>query len=221
MMRLARVVSFVVIALVGLSARGQAQTSSAGTTPDSRFYAGVDFGATFGHKSSGFVGGEAGARLMGPFEVFVEGGQMKNVGTSDLDARAQKIANAVGATVSAAYKVNYFDAGIRFSPKMPWMLHPYLALGAGIAEVKARTELAVNGTTVPPETLGVRFGNDLNGTSRKALVTFGLGVTYPIMNRLYLDVSYRYGRAIANPDEGATDSGINTNRAQLGFGVRF
>lgn len=218
MMRFARVASFVVIGLVALTVPSQAQTA---TAMDSRYYAGVDFGATFGHKSSGFFGAEAGARITGPLAVFVEGGQMRNVGTEDLDQRALKIANAVGATASAAYRLNYVDLGIRFSPSMPWTLHPYLVFGAGIAEVRATTALAVNGTTVPPESLGVQFGNDLNGTARKPFITVGGGVTYPLMKRLYLDGSFRYGRAIANADQGATDTGINTQRLQLGVGVRF
>ena len=146
---------------------------------------------------------------------------MFNVGTADLDERALLIGNAVGATVSTSYKVNYFDGGIRYSPPMPWMVHPYLLFGVGLASVRAETALAVNGNTVPPESLGVQFGTDLNGTSRKALITIGGGVTYPLMKRYFIDASYRYGRIFANAEEGAVDKGINTQRAQLGFGVRF
>lgn len=221
MMRFARAASFVVIGLAALTARGQAQTPAATTSPESRFYAAFDFGATFGHKSSGFFGVEGGAHVRGPFAVFFEAGHMPNVGTEDLDERALLIANAVGATASASYKINYFDGGVRYSPPMPWMVHPYLVFGVGLANVTATTDLAVNGTTVPPETLGVQFGSDLNGTTHKPFITIGGGVTYPFMKRYFVDGSFRYGRAIANAEEGAVEAGINTQRAQLGIGIRF
>src|SRR5262245_51475306 len=105
MMRFVRVVTCVVIGLTAVAAQSQAQTP--GATDESNFYAGLTLGATFGHKSSGSVGGEAGGQV-GPVGIFLEGGHMMNVGTEDLDARALTIANAVGATASASYKVNYF-----------------------------------------------------------------------------------------------------------------
>src|SRR4051812_4630577 len=111
MMRFVRVVSCVVIGLFAVAARSQAQTPAAGAD-ESRFYAGLTLGATFGHKSSGSVGGEAGGQV-GPVGVFLEGGRMMNVGTQDLDTRALSITNAVGATASASYKVNYFAVGVR------------------------------------------------------------------------------------------------------------
>jgi opacity protein-like surface antigen len=220
MMRVARVVSLVVIGLAVWAGRAQAQPAPSAAS-DSRFYMAFDFGPTFGHKSSGFLGGEVGARVLGPFDVFVEFGQMKNVGTSDLDARAARIANDVGATASASYRINYFDAGLRYVATMPWPVQPYVMVGVGTTGVRASTALAVNGTTVEPESLGVTFGNDLNGTSRKGFVTFGGGVLYPLKDRYFIDGSYRYGRALSNPDEGATDNGINTNRLSIGVGVRF
>jgi opacity protein-like surface antigen len=210
-----------VIASLALAAQSAAQTSTAGMSDDSRFYAGVTFGATFGHKSSGAVGVEAGGQLAGPVGIFVEGGRMMNVGTQSLDDRAATIANAVGATASASYKANYFAVGLRIAPDFALHFRPYLVIGGGLAQVRAETALAVNGTTVPPESLGVQFGSDLNGTEKKGYFTIGGGVLYPITNRFFVDGSYRYGRIGKKTSEIENDEGINTQRLQLGVGVRF
>jgi opacity protein-like surface antigen len=218
MMRVVRIVSCVVIGLLAVAVRSQAQPAAG--ADESRFYAGLTVGATFGHKSSGSVGGEAGGQV-GPVGIFLEGGRMMNVGTQDLDDRALKIANAVGATASTSYKVNYFAVGVRVAPDFALKARPYVMLGVGLAKVTAETALAVNGTTVPPETLGVQFGSDLNGSENKGYFTLGGGVTYPLMNRVYVDGSYRYGRIGAKTGAIENDKGINTQRAQLGIGVRF
>lgn len=219
MMRFARVVPCVLIGVLAVAAPGRAQTAAGSDA--SRYYVEIDGGATFGHKSSGSIGAEFGYKLSGPYAVFFEGGRMMNVGTSALDQRAEPIANAVGATFSASYKANYFDGGIRYSPnRMLKMFHPYLALGVGLAQVNADTEFAVNGTTVPPESLGILLGDDLGGTVNKAILTLGGGVTYELAPRYFVDGTYRYGRIFAS---GALedDKGISTSRLQIGFGVRF
>jgi len=225
MMRFARIVSCAVIAVLAYAAPGRAQTAAADA---SRYYAEFNVAATVGHKSSGAVGVEGGYRITGPYTVFVEGGRMFNVGTSALDARATGIANAVaeniGANVtsSSSYKVNFFDAGLRYEPKqMLAMLHPYLSVGVGVASVHAETALAVNGTTVPAETVGVAFGDDLNGTVGKPMLMIGGGVTYPIANRYFVDGTYRYGRIFPRTSVIEGDKGINTSRFQIGFGARF
>lgn len=221
MMRFARVASYVVIGLFAVSARAQAQPPVGSTADAGRFYAAFTAGATFGHKSSGSVGAEAGGRVTEAIDVFIEGGRMMNVGTQDLDNRALTIANAVGATASASYKVNYFSVGVRVTPQLYLPVHPYGLFGFGLAQVRAETALAVNGNTVPPESLGVQFGSDLNGTEKKPLLTLGGGVTYPFATRYFVDVSYRYGRILAKTGTIENDKGINTNRAQFGVGVRF
>lgn len=221
MMRVVRVLSCAVMLLVALAARGEAQTSGVMVSDDSRFYAGVTFGATFGHKSSGSVGAEFGAHLTNPIAVFLEVGQMMNVGTESLDQRAQTIANAVGATSSASYEATYFAIGVRVAPDFALKYRPYVALGFGTAKVKAETALAVNGTTVPPESLGVQFGSDLNGSETKPYFTLGGGVLYPFTTRFFADVSYRYGRIFSDTGAIENDQGINTNRIQALVGVKF
>jgi opacity protein-like surface antigen len=231
MKRFARVVpccALVAVLACVTPARAQSsQSPSSQAGPETaRYYAEIDGGATFGHKSSGSIGAEAGYRFSGPYTVFFEGGRMMNVGTSHLDDRAAVIANAVGATFSASYKVNYFDGGLRYllpanvvgRRLSTW--HPYATIGVGVAQVRAKTEFAVNGSTVPPESLGIFLGDDLNGTVNKALLTIGGGVTYELMRRYFVDGTYRYGR-IFKSDALEADRGINTSRLQVGFGVRF
>src|SRR5262245_63061477 len=103
MMRLVRLVTcFGIFVLAGISS-AQAQTAA-----EPRWYGEVTAAATFGHKSNAAFGVEGGGRLNEMFVVFVETGHMGNVGNSDLDGRAQKIANFIGGTVSSsAYKMNY------------------------------------------------------------------------------------------------------------------
>ena len=80
MMRFARVVSCVLFGLFAFAARGQAQTSQAptpGASDTSKFYVEFNGGATLGHRSSGFYGGEGGYHITGPFAVFAEVGHMR------------------------------------------------------------------------------------------------------------------------------------------------
>lgn len=222
-MRFARVVSCAVIGLIALAAQSQAQTPAG--SDSSRYYAEFDGGPTFGHKSSGSFGGEGGVRITGPYWVFVEGGHMANVGTQGLEDRAAIIANAVGATTSTAYKVNYFDAGLRYDIHKNFKtfsyLHPYLVFGVGVAAVNADTAFAVNGTTVPADQLGIQLGADLSGTTNKAFLTFGGGMTYPFAARYFIDGTLRYGHIFARTSEIEGDTGINSLRLQFGVGVRF
>ncbi len=220
MMRCARVAT---LWLVGILSGGAAfaQTSTPSTGSERPFYAELDVAATLGHKSDQSVGGEAGMRILSGLDVFLEGGRMGNVGTTELDARALKIANAVGASSSASYKVNYFDAGVRYTVPVTSMAHPYLAFGVGMAQVTSETVLSVNGSAVPPASLGVQFGSDLNGTERKALIMFGGGATVTFATRYFVDLSYRYGRILPKTSVIDGDVAINTQRAQVGVGVRF
>ena len=218
MMRFARVASGVILGLLACAASGQAQTPAA-TADTSRVYVAFDAAATFGHKSSGSVGAEGGYVISGPYSVFVEGGRMMNVGSQDLDDRAARIANALGGTFSASYKVNYFDAGIRIAPEMYWPVRPYFAVGFGVAQVRAETAITINGTTVGPET--ILFGSDLNGTEKKPFFMLGGGASYPFAQRFYADFSLRYGRIFPKTDVIDNDKGINTLRAQVGVGVKF
>jgi hypothetical protein len=223
MMRFARVASIVAAALVAVGVEARAQTPSAATPDSTKFFVGVDAGATFGHKSSGFVGGEVGFVVTPMFSVVIEGGRMSNIGTDDLDANANKIAANVKATADASYRINFADIGIRVTPPMANLpVRPYLGVGFGVAEARATTVFLVNGTVTAPETLGIQLGNDLNGAVKKPLIVINGGLIYPLGKQYYVDGSFRYGRVLPkNDDPNQNDTGINTMRAQIGVGVRF
>src|SRR5262245_17243110 len=119
MMRFVRVQTWLV-AFVLMGAAG----ASAQTSTEPKFYAEFTVAATLGHKSDTSVGGEAGYRLSDSIDAFMEATRMFNVGTSDLDARAQKIADAVGATVgSTAHKVTMVNFGLRYRFTTPNRWH--------------------------------------------------------------------------------------------------
>jgi hypothetical protein len=90
------------LATLGLGAWSAEAQAASGPGPDSKIYAEFNFGPTLGHKSDAFFGGEAGLKITPTLDVFVEGGHMGNVGTSDLDDRATIIANHLGGTIEAA-----------------------------------------------------------------------------------------------------------------------
>jgi len=220
MKRLAWIAVVCLVAILGLGARpAQAQAAAGGPGPDSKFYAEFNFGPTLGHQSSYFVGGEGGYKLTGNIDVFVEGGHMGNVGTSDLDDRATIIANHLGGTASTAFKVNYFNGGIRYNIDATPNIHPYVIAGVGFANVTTETAFTVNGVVVDPSTT-VQLGSDLSGSLNKVMLVFGFGVHMPFKTRYFGDLGYRYG-PILKSDSFETDSTIPTQRIVLGGGIRF
>jgi opacity protein-like surface antigen len=230
MKRFARVaLLWVVGALCGGAGLAQAQTTGSASA-DPKIYAEFNFGPTLGHKSDTFLGVEAGWRFYTGLDVFVEGGQMKNVGTAQLDANAALIANCCipGGTVSStSKKVNYFNVGVRYQLDqqlhMPTVqrLHPYVLLGAGSASVTTDATFAVSGNVVDPSAFGVQLGGDLSGSTRKGMVIFGLGLNVPFLQRYYADVGYRYGQIFAKTGDVETDESLKTQRIAFGVGVKF
>lgn len=220
MMRFARLVMcFVIIVLAGVS-RSQAQTTS-----EPRWYGEIAVAATLGHKSDKAFGGEIGGRLSETLDVFIEAGHMGNVGNDDLEARAQKIAAFLGGTVgSSAYKVNFFDIGLKYRVPMTGMWHPYVAVGVGLAKVKPEVTFGVGGTDVTGEleSRGVQLGTDLSESQNRALVMAGGGTTIDFATRYFADVSYRYGH-ISETKSGdeVLIKGLSTQRVQIGVGIRF
>jgi opacity protein-like surface antigen len=219
MKRLARLVTFVgIVALAGVS-RLQAQTAT-----EPRWYAEATAAATLGHKSDKAFGGEVGGRLGESIDVFIEGGHMGNVGNSDLEARAQRIADFLGGNVgSSAYKVNFFDIGLKYAmPIGAW--RPYVALGAGVARIKPEVTFGIGGTDVTGDlpNRGVQLGTDLAESANEFLFVIGFGTTYTFAKRYFVDGSYRYGRTTAaHGGDEVIIKGLNTQRAQIGVGIRF
>jgi opacity protein-like surface antigen len=222
MMRCARVAPLWLVMLLfarGVSAQTPAPAAQS-SDEETPFYAAVDAAATFGHKSAGAFGGELGYHIHKSFDVFLEAGHMSNVGTSDLDARAQGLANSLGGSSSASYKVNFFDLGVRYSLPIDAhpQLHPYVMAGFGLAAVTSETVITVNGQPLGPDQ--ITYSNDLNGKQNKSMLMIGFGAKYAFGERYFADLSYRYGY-IFPADAISNDTGIPTQRLQIGVGIRF
>ena len=195
-------------------------TASSGSDP--RLWVEFNGGPTLGHKSDTFIGGEIGLRLVEGLDVFIEGGHMGNVGTAQLDTAAAKIGDFLGGTVSStAKKVNYGDLGIRYHVHAIPVVHPYVLVGGGLAQVKTEATFAVNGTEVNAADRGVQLGGDLSGTTNKTFVMAGVGINVPFLKRLFVDIGYRYGRIFPKTGDVETDTSINTERILVGVGVTF
>jgi opacity protein-like surface antigen len=218
MKRFACVAAVCLVATLGIGVRSaRAQGAPAA---DSQMYAEINFGPTLGHKSDAFVGGEFGYRLMETLDLFVEGGHMGNVATTDLDERATIIANHLGGTASTAFKVNHFDVGVRYRIDATPTIHPYVLGAIGVANVKTEVAFSVNGTVIDPSST-VQVGSDLSGTINKTMIVVGFGINVPFKTRFFGDLGYRYGAILAKTDNFETDKTISTQRIVLGAGIRF
>jgi opacity protein-like surface antigen len=223
--RMKRFAMVLLVTLTGGVGSVVAQTPGVATDNESRpWYGELAAAATFGHKSSGSVGLEAGYSLSDAWQLFVEVGRMSNVATTDVDQRGQIIANYISGSVSTVQRAAYFDAGVKYSLVPIGMWHPYGVLGLGGASVKTSTAFAVNGVDVTGQLLdvyGVRLGNDLSSTLTKLFLTVGVGATMPFRSRYLVDIGYRYGRIFPKTSVIDQDKAINTQRLQAGIGVRF
>jgi len=218
MKRFACVAAVCLVATLGIGVRSA--HAQAAPAADSQMYAEINFGPTLGHKSDAFVGGEFGYRLTETLDLFVEGGHMGNVATSDLDDRAAIIANHLGGTASTAFKVNHFDVGVRYRIDATPTIHPYVLGAIGVANVKTEVAFSVNGTVVDPSST-VQVGSDLSGTLNKTMIVIGFGINVPFKTRFFGDLGYRYGAILAKTDNFETDKTISTQRIVLGAGIRF
>ena len=218
MKRFACVAAVCLVATLGIgvrSARAQAAPAA-----DSQMYAEINFGPTLGHKSDAFVGGEFGYRLTETLDLFVEGGHLGNVATTDLDDRAAIIANHLGGTASTAFKVNHFDVGVRYRIDGTPTIHPYVLGAIGVAHVNTEVAFSVNGTVIDPSST-VQVGSDLSGSLNKTMIVIGFGINVPFKTRFFGDLGYRYGAILSKTDNFETDKTISTQRIVLGAGIRF
>jgi opacity protein-like surface antigen len=183
-------------------------------------------GATFGNASNASLGGELDFKLGTEWQAFLEAGQMRNVAPGLIEDRAALIAGIIGGSVDAAARATYVDAGIKYL-FVPFGggYTPYVGLGFGVARVKADVAFSVNGAELGEDVLlsryGVQLGNDLAGTTTKPLVMLGFGISRHFAHRYLLDLSYRFGRIFSKSDDIEDDESINSNRVQVGIGVRF
>src|SRR5262245_17604645 len=220
MMRFARLGTCFVIAM--LAGAGLSQAQGVG---DPRWYAEATAAATLGHKSDSAFGAEAGGHLTDLLDVFIETGHMGNVGNTDLDSRAQVVADFIGGNVgSTAYKLNYFDFGVKYRVMESGRWHPYVGVGLGFANIKPEVTFAVNGTDVTNQLpdLGVQLGSDLSESHNTFMFVIGVGTHVNFGSRYFADLTYRYGRTGGvSQDNETLVEGLNTQRVQIGAGIRF
>ena len=224
-----RVTSYVLVSLTVLmigATAAQAQTPS--SDEEGRFYAGIELGRTFGNKSNSAVGIEISGKVTDQFEVFIEGGRMNNVGSAELDTRANVVASFIKGTASATQKATFFDIGVKYRGPviggLPGRWRPYIGVGIGTAKVETLVAFTVNGTDVTSDLsgkYGIELGADLSDTLNKTFVVVPIGLQGTFKGRFGVDVSYRYGRISARPDDIDLDVAIAAPRFQVGFGVRF
>jgi opacity protein-like surface antigen len=217
MKRFACIAAVCLVATLGPAA----SSARAQTAADPKMYVEFNLGPTLGHKSDKFFGGEAGLRLTGDLDVYVEVAHMGNVGTTDLDDRAAIIANFLGGTASTAFVENHVAGGVRYNFTVSPRVNPYVLGAVGFAPVKTEVEFTVNGSVIDPATRGVQLGGDLSGTHNKAILIFGFGVRVPFKSQFFADLGYRYGQILAKTDNFETDKAIPTQRIILGVGFKF
>ena len=213
-----------VLLVCAMTGAAQAQTMRAAqATDDHGVYAQVLVDATFGNVSSQSYGGEVGMTVWPNAQIFIEGGHVNNVASSDFFNAAQMIAGSLSQTqsgvgFSAKEPVTFGDAGIRYVvPIADSSVQPYVMAGFGVAHVTQDATFTVNGTDVTGNLAqyGIVLGTDLSGSFTRPLLSLGVGVSVPVWQRVAVDLHYRYGRIFA------PDSGINVSRAGIGLGFRF
>lgn len=222
MKRFGRLVMAFGAMVVGLTGSASAQSGAA----DAPFSVQFTVGPTFGHSSDLSLGGEFDYKLGTEWEAFVEVGRMRNVATSAMEDAAQVVVNALGGSASIAQKANYFNAGIKYL-LVPFGggYQPYLGLGAGMAQLRKDVRFTIGGTELSEDQLlnqyGVQLGADLAGTSNRPMFTVIGGVSRNFGGSAFFDVSYRYGAIFAKKDLIEDDTVTNTQRLQVGIGLRF
>lgn len=210
-----------IVCSLAFSSLAHAQTASSSSSE--RGYIEGFAQAAFGNVTSQSYGGEIGYELWPDIELFVEGGVVRNVATSDIGAAAQQIASYLAGPAgqpNVAYSVKqpvgFGDAGVRYLFSTGSNFKPYVLGGIGFANVKNDVHFLVNGNdvTTSMQQFGVTLGSDLAGSETKALLTLGGGVAWPVRQPIVIDFQVRYGRIFTSP-------GINVGRAGVGVGIRF
>jgi opacity protein-like surface antigen len=203
-----------ILAWMALTCPAYAQTLSKG------YVEGVAQSA-FGNVTSQSYGVELGVTLKPSVQIFGEVGFTKDTAPASLGTSAQVIANYLSLTQSnvaytAAQPVTFGVAGLRFPFATTSKLEPYVLVGGGVAQVKKDVTFTIGGTDVTNNLTqyGVVLGTDLSGSETKGTLSVGVGVAWPVWQKLVVDFQYRYGRVF-------TTEGLNMNRVGVGIGVRF
>jgi opacity protein-like surface antigen len=218
---LVRVAAAACVAVLGIA--GAAAAQPLGDRPITvQFNGGVSFG-----NSVGATYGVEGDYTLNPkLSIFAEVGQITHAEPGFIVDRAEFIASVIGAAADVSDTATYFDAGVKYQlPRLLTDYEPYVGLGVGLAHISKDTTFSIGGNDLSEETLlndyGLQVGADLADGSTEATIAVLIGVTRAIGERYGADVSYRYNRIFADKDRIEDDKGINTNRLQFGFFVRF
>jgi opacity protein-like surface antigen len=210
--------------VLGGVARAQTRATSAPLQPaaDRGYVEGVAQSA-FGNVTTQSYGVELGATLRPDLQVFGEFGQIRDVADTTFTHGASSIASGLALVQPAAVgfsakrPVLFGAGGVKYRPWSTPKVQPYVLGGFGLARVENDVTFTLGGAEAGDTALApyVTLGSDLSGTSTKPMLTLGAGVAVPIWQTLVLDFQYRFGRIFTE------EQGITTNRAGVGFGVRF
>lgn len=170
----------------------------------------------------GLFGGEIGYRINKQFMIEGEGVWMQDtVRRANLDGiagLATYLTTAQGKAATATIKApaTYGGGGFRFMLMPDGDVHPYIALGGGVAKVALTPTITIGGSDVTTSlsTYGVTLGSDFTGDVTKAAYTGGFGVMID-RNRLTVDIGLRL---TSIQTEGQA---TNVLRASVGLGYRF
>jgi opacity protein-like surface antigen len=221
--RFVQVAAAACVAVLGLAGQAAAQPQS-----DRPIVVQFNGGVSFGSATGGTYGVEGDYTLTDTLTLFAEVGQITNVTPGFIVDRAELIGGVIGASVDVNDKATYFDIGAKY--KMPQLqLLPnydvYVGAAVGAAHVSKDTVFSVDGSELSEDQLlndyGVLLGADLADASTKATLALLVGVTRAIGERYGVDLSYRYNHIFAKSDVIEGDKGINANRIQAGFFIRF
>lgn len=211
------------IAAILLSMFTSAAYAQAPTPPATRGYAEVVAQSAFGNVTSQSYSVELGLTVRPNLQVFVEGGQTRNVAPAQLGIDAQTIAGALSQTqanvgFSTKEPATFAAGGVKYSMSVAGSkARPYVLAGFGMATVKRDVAFTVGGSDVTStlSQYGVVLGTDLSGDFTKPMFIAGGGLAWPAWQPLVVDFQFRFGRIFAE------DGGINVARAGIGIGVRF
>ncbi len=229
-MRASRVITMGVFLLAAaLPAAAQTATPATTTTKPasaSPQLTGVEVGVIGGLSAvqnvGGLLGGRIGYAINDKIQIEAEGMWMQDVATR---ARLEAISSfgtyltsvqGKPSTATLTAPANYFGGGFKFLIPMDGALHPYVAIGGGMAKVALKPVFTISGTDVTTQlsTYGVTLGSDFTGDVTKAAITGGLGVLIN-NNRLSFDVGLRLTSIQTDGQK------TNVLRGQLGIAYKF
>ena len=227
-MRVTQVFTAVVgVCLLAVAAPVAAQTPAASKpapamSSDSGFQIGVLAGLGAVQNVGGLFGVEAGYKINKNIQIDAEGFWMQDAITrARLDAAtglATSLTSSLGksTTITVTAPTTYGGGGLKFFIPMDGNVHPYVALGAGVAKIAYTPTFTVGGADVTTSlsTYGITLGSDFTGDVTKVAITGGLGVQIE-RNRLAIDIGIRLTSI-------QTDSqSTNVLRAHVGLGYKF